>query len=377
MIKKLLQFIFFFFFIICCNDPSRKNNNSITNGLKKINISLDPILFDGQITSSDSKEIKKDSKHTYDLVYNQNVHNIKYLNLLNWHIRIDNNEIIFGAKEKEVSIAFIESYTFEQIKNLNSSDVVFTSSYLIKNKSLENLSNGIFIISTNEGFFALQFENKKEDSTYYFKYRRIYYDEVYQKEKLFIVKNFHVPNSINAQGKFDNSCHKLKFYDFERVIKGNKFDICLNNSFIFTNGGEAAINHFRAMIRVVEKKNLTLRTQNVKAVLLHEDFENVKKIPEEKNFKQDTKTQLATPVGKVGSEDGWYKYIFKEGIIALPKRTIVIKTHNNKYVKMKIEAYTKDNRKVECGADIRCGFNRWLPYYTFTYQFADENGNFN
>lgn len=96
----------------------------------------------------------------------------------------------------------------------------------------------------------------------------------------------------------------------------------------------------------------TVAVKNI-AQVVDSGFDELTVAPTD-GYKADTQDKKAIPTG---SGNGWYDYsIFKHSITPLPDKVIVVKTSDNRYVKITILSYYKD-------------FHGDSGYYTFRYAF--------
>lgn len=101
-----------------------------------------------------------------------------------------------------------------------------------------------------------------------------------------------------------------------------KWDIAFKGTTIIVNGG-------------------AVRTGNAGAALYTGIFDEVTEIPEGTVFAQDASdTELAIPTG---SNNGWYLYDMSiHGVTPIAGKLLLVRTADNKYVKMEILSYYKD-----------------------------------
>ncbi len=98
----------------------------------------------------------------------------------------------------------------------------------------------------------------------------------------------------------------------------------------------------------------TIEVKN-EAQLLDKNFDAVENAPKN-GYQKDGSNKKAIPTG---SGNGWYKYsMFDHSINPLPGKVIIVKTSDNRYVKVEILSYYKD-------MDGASG------YYTFRYQYIE------
>ncbi|WP_018675664.1 HmuY family protein [Riemerella columbina] len=131
-----------------------------------------------------------------------------------------------------------------------------------------------------------------------------------------------------------------------------KWDIGFNGTTIIVNGGSARNKEAKGAALVVNKA-----------------YEEVKEAPADSEMKRDDMVdgEVKLAITK-GSGNGWYNYdISSHVIIPIKNRTIVIKTADGKYAKMKITSYYKD-------APENPTMTTPSGYYHFTYAYQ-TNGS--
>ena len=112
------------------------------------------------------------------------------------------------------------------------------------------------------------------------------------------------------------------------------------------------------------------------AVILEQTFENVTEAPADDMFRTDGISTCRTSGGEPGpsfavcpgSDTGWYNYNPMNNLISpLAGRTIVVRTADGKFAKMRILSYYRDNPPVsEITAETPS------RYYTIEYVFQDD-----
>jgi hypothetical protein len=128
------------------------------------------------------------------------------------------------------------------------------------------------------------------------------------------------------------------------------WDLAFRGKTIILNGGNS-------------NKDNVLRTKKVKALLLDQAFEEVINIPEESKFHQDNNESYV-----LGTN--WYTYSIEALLAIIPKEiTIIIKTHDHKYVKMKIRSYYRYETRLSAKNSLL----REPGYYTFEFKIAQDN----
>ncbi|GIV60442.1 MAG: hypothetical protein KatS3mg044_1397 [Rhodothermaceae bacterium] len=113
------------------------------------------------------------------------------------------------------------------------------------------------------------------------------------------------------------------------------------------------------------------------AVLIEDIFENVRTAPENAAFRVDGSAECPSVFGQPGpkmaicpgSGNGWYNYDSQTNVVTpIPGRTIVVRTADGRYAKLRILSYYKGN--PDPGAiDPAANPSR---YYTFEYVFQPD-----
>lgn len=191
--------------------------------------------------------------------------------------------------------------------------------------------------------------------------------------QIFIEKNLHAPRGISysksrgiiypTYGSSIEISSLWTRYNFSKksIVDKNSenWDLAFKGTMIIVNGGSS------------DKDNIS-RTKKVRLALVEKEFSKVTDIPPASEFYRDGEYNMyALPLE---SGDGWYRdsdsFLF--AIHPIENRTLIIKTHDNKYVKMKIESYYKD----EVQPTFINIFTRKSGFYTFKFQFANKKGKF-
>ena len=121
--------------------------------------------------------------------------------------------------------------------------------------------------------------------------------------------------------------------------------------FSFTKGD--VTNDKEAWDILFERTNLGIKNA---AIILDKKFDELTVAPKE-GYVVETKDKKSIPSG---SGNGWYKYSMSDhSINPLPGKTLVVKTSDNKFVKVEILSYYKD-------------LNGDSGYYTFRYEFIAQ-----
>ena len=152
---------------------------------------------------------------------------------------------------------------------------------------------------------------------------------------------------------------KFDFATGTTTTSDTDWDIAFRGTTILVNGGASS--------GIPEEPT---RTGNAGAYILTDIFNDVNTITES-SFEQDSALGLAI---KTGSGNGWYNYDgsnpFAPKIEPIPGKVIVFRTADNKYAKVEILSYYKDNPDV-ITEDIAQNDSR---YFTFNYVYQPNEG---
>ena len=152
---------------------------------------------------------------------------------------------------------------------------------------------------------------------------------------------------------------KFHFSTGTTTTSDTDWDIAFRGTTILVNGGSSS--------GIAEEPT---RTGNAGAYILTDVFNDVNTITES-SFEQDSSTGLAITTG---SGNGWYNYDGSNPsapkIEPIPGKVIVFRTADNKYAKVEILSYYKDNPDV-ITEEIAQNDAR---YYSFNYVYQPNDG---
>jgi hypothetical protein len=166
------------------------------------------------------------------------------------------------------------------------------------------------------------------------------------------VENLAAPQ-IGNTGRSPVSGEFAKFSFAEgKQVSGDNWDIAFRGTTILANGG--------SQVGLTDEPT---RTGNA-GILVQEDFfASITSVPANATFAQDASETYALPIG---SGNGWYTYDFVNNVInPIASVVLVVRTHDNKYAKVEILSYYKDQDSTnpENGR-----------FYTFNFVYNPNEG---
>ncbi|UGU14593.1 HmuY family protein [Sinomicrobium kalidii] len=166
------------------------------------------------------------------------------------------------------------------------------------------------------------------------------------------VENLYAP-SEGEQGQEAGSFTKFSFSTGTEV-EGDNWDIAFRGTTIIVNGGTDTGD-----------EDEPERTGNAAIALITGIFDEITEAPEDSGFAQDGAEGYALPKD-ISPSQGWYSYNMETHIISpVAGKVLVIRTHDDKYVKMEILSYYKD---APANPDQTSEFR----YYTFNYIYQPD-----
>jgi len=167
-----------------------------------------------------------------------------------------------------------------------------------------------------------------------------------------IVTNLYAPETLNEGEPPSGDYVKFSFLE-QKVVKGDDWDIAFRGTDIVVNGGYSGNNDEPA------------RTGIGAAYIILGNYGSIKSV-DETLFKEDSENSRAI---KNESESGWYT-IESPGTLIVPieSKTLIFKTHNGKFAKMKIQSYYKN------APDNPSSFIDQASNYTFNYTYQPNKG---
>jgi len=165
-----------------------------------------------------------------------------------------------------------------------------------------------------------------------------------------MVTNLYTPEFI-GNGPNQQSANFIKFsFKDQTTTEGDDWDIAFRGTEILVNGGFPGTN------------NEPTRTGLAAGYITIGNYGGIKSV-NENLLHQDSQTQKAIP----STNGGWYE-IDNNVIIPYSDKTLVFKTHNSRYAKVKIVSFYKD------APENISSFSSKPEYYTFSYTYQpNEN----
>ena len=165
-----------------------------------------------------------------------------------------------------------------------------------------------------------------------------------------IITNLYTPEFI-GNGPNRQSANFIKFsFKDQTTTEGDDWDIAFRGTEILVNGGFPGTN------------NEPERTGLAAGYITIGNYGGIKSV-NENLLNQDSETQKAIP----STNGGWYE-IDNNAILPYSDKTLVFKTHNSRYAKVKIVSFYKD------APENINPFTNKSEYYTFSYTYQpNEN----
>ena len=165
-----------------------------------------------------------------------------------------------------------------------------------------------------------------------------------------MVTNLYTPEFI-GNGPNQQSANFIKFsFKDQTTTEGDDWDIAFRGTEILVNGGFPGTN------------NEPTRTGLAAGYITIGNYGGIKSV-NENLLHQDSQTQKAIP----STNGGWYE-IDNNVIIPYSDKTLVFKTHNSRYAKVKIVSFYKD------APEHISSFSSKPEYYTFSYTYQPNEG---
>ena len=165
-----------------------------------------------------------------------------------------------------------------------------------------------------------------------------------------MVTNLYTPEFI-GNGPNQQSANFIKFsFKDQTTTEGDDWDIAFRGTEILVNGGFPGTN------------NEPERTGLAAGYITIGNYGGIKSV-NENLLHQDSETQKAIP----STNGGWYE-IDNNAILPYSDKTLVFKTHNSRYAKVKIVSFYKD------APENISSFSSKPEYYTFSYTYQPNEG---
>jgi hypothetical protein len=164
------------------------------------------------------------------------------------------------------------------------------------------------------------------------------------------VSNLAAPQTGGQGQPIGGEFTKFNFTTGLETTSDTDWDIAFRGTTIAINGGEAT-----------GTTDEPIRTGNAGAIMVTGTFDSVTTV-DGLTFNQDSTTAFAIPTG---SDNGWYNYNFMTNLITpIPGQIIVLRTRDNRYVKMEILSYYENQDTTASGR-----------FYTFNYVYNPNEGD--
>jgi len=166
--------------------------------------------------------------------------------------------------------------------------------------------------------------------------------------------NLFAPDSTILENTLNEKYIKYSLSE-EDTVSNDKWDIAFKGTKIIINGG------FKTNIDEPERTGIA-----GVYIIKGKSFSTIKQVDDENLFKQDQENSLA-----IENENGkgwWYlKDLLSKILLPIENNVLIIKTHNGRYAKMKIESYYKDSPEEP-------NLRSKLGYYSFVYWYQPNKG---
>ena len=166
--------------------------------------------------------------------------------------------------------------------------------------------------------------------------------------------NLFAPDSITSENTTIKKYIKYSLSE-EDTVSNDKWDVAFKGSKIIINGG------FKTSSDEPERTGI-----GGVYIMKGKSFASIKEVSDENLFKQDQENSLA-----IENENGkgwWYlKDLLSNILYPIENNVLIIKTHNGRYAKMKIDSYYKDSPEEP-------SFRSQASYYSFVYWYQPNQG---
>ena len=165
-----------------------------------------------------------------------------------------------------------------------------------------------------------------------------------------IITNLYTPEFI-GNGPNQQSANFIKFsFKDQTTTEGDNWDIAFRGTEILVNGGFSGAN------------DEPTRTGLGAGYITIGNYGGIKSVNEDL-LNEDSQTEKAIP----STNGGWYE-INNNAIFPYSDKTLIFKTHNSRYAKVKIVSFYKD------APDNISSFSSKPEYYTFSYTYQPNEG---
>ncbi|MCG8184163.1 HmuY family protein [Tenacibaculum piscium] len=176
----------------------------------------------------------------------------------------------------------------------------------------------------------------------------------------------HVKNMFTSP-KNEKGDYVYTKFNLEKAtyVTDDSWDIAFASRIIIINGGEWTQGYTSG--GVLEP----MRTKNASAAIIKDDYENITVVPSDAIFKQDGIGKTAIDDFGKGMFDP-YEMHDDHTLRVKKNQTLLIKTKNGHYVKLKIEDLYKNG---DTSGTMKEVLGHKYPYYTFKYFLNPVAGN--
>ena len=182
-------------------------------------------------------------------------------------------------------------------------------------------------------------------------------DSIIKPVEAMIIKNLYAPIT-SAPGEIETGKFVKFSFSEQKIVEDDKWDIAFRGKTILINGGFSGSS---------DEPN---RSGFGGGYVEIGNYGSIKNVDENK-IRQDSESEKAI---SIENGKGWFDYNIQNGLITpIEGRTLIFKTHNGRFAKVKISSFYKDSPEVP---------NALLhesEYYSFNYTYQPNEGitNFN
>ena len=177
-------------------------------------------------------------------------------------------------------------------------------------------------------------------------------DSVIEPIEAMIINNLYAPTTSAPGQKETGKFVKFSFSE-QKIVEDDKWDIAFRGKTILINGGFSGSS---------DEPN---RSGFGGGYIEIGNYGSIKTVDEDK-IKQDSESEKA-----ISRENGkgWFDDNIQNGLVTpIDGRTLIFKTHNGRYAKMRISSYYKDS------PDVPNALLHESQYYSFNYTYQPNEG---
>ena len=177
-------------------------------------------------------------------------------------------------------------------------------------------------------------------------------DSVIEPIEAMIINNLYAPTTSAPGQKETGKFVKFSFSE-QKIVEDDKWDIAFRGKTILINGGFSGSS---------DEPN---RSGFGGGYIEIGNYGSIKTVDEDK-IKQDSESEKA-----ISRENGkgWFDDNIQNGLVTpIDGRTLIFKTHNGRYAKMRISSYYKDS------PDVPNALLNESQYYSFNYTYQPNEG---